>query len=165
MLIELPVLVAVATEPVPAVIVPLVGETHGDAVVAVRPYLLDQPVVELLIPLASKERLNGLAPLEELRAITPAAADGIGQRHPRRIACVPGVLGHARLLGRSLCGEGRQWWPCHRFLTKFGKLPLPEVKRMKNLPLIPVLWTPVHDPDCVKTCTDQKSLESNSRTP
>ena len=76
MLIELPVLVAVATEPVPADVVPLVGETHGDAVVAERPYLLDQPVVELLIPLAPKERLDGLAALEELRAITPAAADG-----------------------------------------------------------------------------------------
>src|SRR5215467_10093215 len=107
MLIELPVLVAVAAEPVPAVVVPLVGETHGDAVVAERPYLLDQPVVELLIPLTLKELLDGLAALKELRAITPAAADGIGQRHLRRIARVPGVLGHARLLDRSHCGEGR----------------------------------------------------------
>jgi hypothetical protein len=49
---------------------------------------------------------SSIAPLQELRAITPAAA-------------------------------------------KVGKLPLPEVKRMKNLPVIPVLWTPVHDPNPV----------------
>jgi len=79
------------TEPVPAVVVPFVGETHGDAVVAERPYLLDQPVIKLLIPLAPKERLDGLAALQELCAITPAAADGIGQRHLRRITRVPGV--------------------------------------------------------------------------
>src|SRR5262249_23073584 len=51
-LVKLPVLVAVTTEPVTAIVVPLVGEPHGDAVVAERPYLLDQSVVELLIPLA-----------------------------------------------------------------------------------------------------------------
>src|SRR5262249_49913908 len=116
---ELPILVAVATEPMPAVVAPLVGETHGDAVVAERPYLLDQPVVELLIPLALKERLDGLAALEELRAITPAAAHGIGRRHLRWITRVPGVLGHARLLGRSLCGEWRQWWSGHSSSLSF----------------------------------------------
>ena len=56
-------------------------------------------------------------------------------------------LGHARFLGRSLRGEGRQWWSGQKFLPKFGKFQLPEVKRTKNLPLIPVLLTPVHDPE------------------
>src|SRR5215468_12528075 len=71
-LVELPVLVAVAAEPVAAVVVPLIGEAHGDAVVAVGPELLDQAVVELPIPLARQERLDGLAPLQELGAIPPA---------------------------------------------------------------------------------------------
>src|SRR5262245_65886240 len=44
LLVELPVLVAVAAEPVIAVVVPLVGEAHCDAVVAKGPELLDQPV-------------------------------------------------------------------------------------------------------------------------
>ena len=40
----------------PLVVVPLVGEAHRDAVAAERPQLLDQPVVELLRPLAGQER-------------------------------------------------------------------------------------------------------------
>src|SRR5512144_373448 len=63
-LVELPVLVAVAAEPVAAVVVPLVGEAHGDAVVAERPQLLDQPVIELAAPLAGEERLDRRAALE-----------------------------------------------------------------------------------------------------
>ena len=38
--------------PLAAVVAPLVGETHGDAVVAKRPQLLDQPIVELALPRA-----------------------------------------------------------------------------------------------------------------
>ena len=72
-LVELPVLVAVAAEPVAAVVVPLIGEAHGDAVVAERPELLDQAVVELAVPFARQKRLDGRAALQELRAVAPAA--------------------------------------------------------------------------------------------
>src|SRR5262245_52399604 len=44
-LVELPVLVAVAAIPVAAVVVPLIGEAHRNAILAKRPHLLDQPVV------------------------------------------------------------------------------------------------------------------------
>src|SRR3954447_7389079 len=55
LLVEFPVLVAVAAEPVAAVVVPFIGEAHGDAIVAERPHLLDQAVVELAVPLARQE--------------------------------------------------------------------------------------------------------------
>src|SRR5690349_7640236 len=48
--VELPVLVAVAAKPRAAIVVPFVGEAHRDAVLAERPHLLDQPVVELARP-------------------------------------------------------------------------------------------------------------------
>src|SRR3954463_15274361 len=69
--VELPVLVAVTSKPAAAVIVPFIGEAHRDAVVVEGPYLLDQPVVEFAIPFARQERLDGFAPLQELRAVTP----------------------------------------------------------------------------------------------
>src|SRR5580692_3761627 len=49
--VELPVLVAVAAKPMAAVVVPLIGETHGDPVFAKGPNFLDEPVVEFARPL------------------------------------------------------------------------------------------------------------------
>src|SRR5215471_19432968 len=90
--VEFPVLVAVAAEPAAAVVVPLIGEAHGDAVVAVGPELLDQAVVELSVPLARQERLDGLTPLQELDAIPPAAVSRVGERDASGVAGVPAVL-------------------------------------------------------------------------
>src|SRR3954467_10046212 len=50
-LVELPVLVAVGTEPVVGIVVPLVREAHGDARALEGPDFLDEPVVELARPL------------------------------------------------------------------------------------------------------------------
>jgi len=52
---KLPVLVAVRAEPLSTVVVPFVGEAHRDPCVVKRPHLLDQPVVELPIPLSRQE--------------------------------------------------------------------------------------------------------------
>src|SRR5262245_12553422 len=106
-LVEFPVLVAIAAEPVTAVIVPLVGETDRDTVVAERPHLLDQAVVELLVPLARKKRLDRGAALQEFGTIAPLTVDGIGERHLCGFARVPGIFRHAGLLRRRLGGE---WW-------------------------------------------------------
>src|SRR5258706_14302944 len=110
MRVELPILVTVAAEPVSAVVVRLVGEAHGDAVAMERPDLLDQAIVELPVPLARQERLDGLAPLQELGAISPAAVEGIGGRNDGRIAGVPGIPRPANLLGggppRERAGPG-----------------------------------------------------------
>ena len=113
LLVELPVLVAVAAEPAAAVVVPLVGEAHRDAVVAERPDLLDQPVVQLLRPLARQERLDRVAALQELGAVSPAAVRRVGERDARRIAGVPGVLGHAGLLRGGLGVERRKRRAAH----------------------------------------------------
>ena len=57
--VEFPVLVAVGAEPVVRVVVPLVGEAHGDAILAERPELLDEAVVELAAPFAAQELDDG----------------------------------------------------------------------------------------------------------
>ena len=44
-LVELPILVALAAKPIAAVIVPLVGETNCDAVLSESPDFLNEPVV------------------------------------------------------------------------------------------------------------------------
>ena len=80
MLVEFPVLVAVAAEPMTAVVMPLIGEAHGDTIVTEGPDLLDQAVIELAVPFARQERLDGLAALQEFRAVAPAAVGRIGKR-------------------------------------------------------------------------------------
>src|SRR5262245_5322225 len=72
-LVEFPVLVAVAAEPTPAVVVPFVGEPHRDAVFAESPDFLDQAVVELALPLARQECFDLVAAADEFGAVAPAA--------------------------------------------------------------------------------------------
>src|SRR5690606_16593618 len=79
-LVELPVLVAIRTIPLPAIVMPFIGKANRDAVVAEGPELLDQAVLQLACPLALEERDDGLAPLDELRPVAPAAVRRIGER-------------------------------------------------------------------------------------
>jgi len=44
--VELPILVAIRAIPISRIVVPLVGEPHGDAVIRERPQFLDQAVVQ-----------------------------------------------------------------------------------------------------------------------
>src|ERR1700733_6099021 len=106
-LVEFPVLVSIAAKPLAAVVVPFVGETHGDAIVPKGPQLLDETVIELARPFARQERLDGLAALEELRAVSPAAVRGVREGHSRWIAAVPCVLGQTHFLGGRRNVEGR----------------------------------------------------------
>src|SRR5215467_7951400 len=64
LLIEFPVLVAVAAKPAAAIIMPFVGKTHRDDVVPVRPDFLDQAVVKLTEPDANQDCFDGSAPLK-----------------------------------------------------------------------------------------------------
>ncbi len=64
-LVEFPILVAIAAEPVTAVVVPFIREACGDAVVAKRPEFLDQPVVELAAPLARQKLLDRVTAVQE----------------------------------------------------------------------------------------------------
>src|SRR5580704_14517839 len=77
--VELPLLVAVGTMPLPGIIMPLVLKPHRDAVATERPEILDQAIVEFPRPFAGKERHDRGSALEKLRAVTPAAVLGIGQ--------------------------------------------------------------------------------------
>src|SRR5258708_22925658 len=100
LIVEFPVLVAVAAEPVAAVVVPLIGKPDGDAILAERPQLLDQAVIELAVPFAGQERLDGGAPLQALSAVPPAAVPRVGEGHAGRVACGPSILGPAGRLRR-----------------------------------------------------------------
>src|ERR1700693_1640051 len=84
--IELPILVAVGTEELAAVVVPLIGEANGDTIVLERPNLLDKAVIEFLRPLACQERNNFSATGKEFGTVAPSAVFGVCQRHCDRIA-------------------------------------------------------------------------------
>src|SRR5690348_4939176 len=107
-LVELPVLVAVGTEPVARIVVPFVGEAHRDAISLAGPDFLDEPVVELPGPLALQEFDDGRAPGEELRAVAPRTIYRVRQRDPLGIARVPRILRRPRLLRRRLPREWRE---------------------------------------------------------
>ena len=62
-LIEFPVLITVASIPLPRSVVPLVGEAHGNAILTPGPNFFDKPVVKFTRPLAHQERLDGISPL------------------------------------------------------------------------------------------------------
>src|ERR1700675_215763 len=79
MLVEFPVLIAVAAEPITAVIVPLIGEAHRDTVLAKRPDFLDQAVVEFPAPLARQERFDRFTKLFR-KARSPAASEELAHR-------------------------------------------------------------------------------------
>src|SRR4029077_16668344 len=111
--VELPILVAIATKPVARIIMPFICKAHGYPVVAKRPDLFDQPILQLANPLAYKERLDGLAATNELDAVAPDAVQRIGKSYFGRIARVPGIFGEARLLRGRFCGERRKWRSIH----------------------------------------------------
>ena len=71
-------------EPLAVAVVPLVLETHGDPVVAERPQLLAQRVVELPVPFRSQEGDDLLAAFDELATVPPHRVDGVhaGGRGP-----------------------------------------------------------------------------------
>src|SRR5580693_4060940 len=94
--------------PLPGGVMPLVLKAHRDAVAVEGPEVLDQAIVELLRPFAGEEGNDRGAAFEEFRAVAPAARLGIGQRDALGIAGIPGVFGHAGLLGGGLSGKWRQ---------------------------------------------------------
>src|SRR5262245_32602622 len=119
LLVELPVLVAVGAVPVLRVIVPLVCEAHGDAVVVVRPELLDQAVVELARPFACEELLDLFVADGELGAVAPLRVRRVDLSDSLGVARVPSVLGETNLLLRGLESEGR-----YRRFGVHGPLPM-----------------------------------------
>src|ERR1041385_7616838 len=113
MFVECPVLVAVTAEPIAAVVAPFVGEAHGNTVIVKCPQLLDEPVVELTSPLAAEKSFDRASALEELNAVSPAAADRVGERDASGIARIPRVLGQAHLLRGGFGRKRRKWRSTH----------------------------------------------------
>src|SRR5262249_28185187 len=107
---EFPILVAVAPKPAAAVVMPLIGEAHGNTAVAEGPQLLDQTIIELAVPLARKEGNDLIAAAQEFRAIPPHAVLSISERDGLGLPRVPGILCLAHLLGRCLKAERRKRW-------------------------------------------------------
>src|SRR5215471_21518109 len=79
-LAKLPILVSVGAKPVPAVVVPLIGKTHRNPVVPGGPELLDEPIVQLALPLAGEEGDDRLTAPHEFGAVPPVAIDSVGKR-------------------------------------------------------------------------------------
>src|SRR5262245_36816074 len=99
--VEFPVFIAVAAEPIEAVVMPLISKAHCNTIFMERPNLFDQPVVELAVPFAGQESNDGLATDQKFCPISPNTVDAISESDLSRIARVPGVFGFADLVDRS----------------------------------------------------------------
>src|SRR3546814_9884893 len=71
--VEFPLLVAMAAIPLAAVVMPFIGEAHGDVVAGIGPDLLDQAVVHFALPFALQQGPDGRAPFDEFGTVGPAA--------------------------------------------------------------------------------------------
>src|SRR5580704_15450863 len=96
-LVELPQLVAVAAPPLAIRVAGLVLEPDRDPVLAERPQVLAQGVVELAAPLGGEELDDRGPPGEEGVAVAPGRVHGVGARDALGVAGVPGVLGGLHL--------------------------------------------------------------------
>jgi len=108
--VELPILITIGAIPVAGIVVRLVGESHGDAVFGERPKLFNQTIVELSRPLAPKKRDNGLAAIDELRAISPAGIGSVSESDFFGITRIPRVFRETNFLDsafRRKWGQGR----------------------------------------------------------
>src|SRR5215510_10569525 len=88
------------------------------------PQLLDEPIVEFLIPLASEELDNRFPTGKELRPIPPLAAGRVCQRNSLWIPGIPGILSHANLLCCRFCIERWKWWSWLFVFTHLNSLKL-----------------------------------------
>src|SRR3954469_24198537 len=78
LVVELPLLVAVAAPPLPRRVATLVLEAHGDPVLRERPQVLAQRVLMLALPLAAQELDDRRAPAQELVPVAPLGVLGVG---------------------------------------------------------------------------------------
>ena len=95
LLIKFPVLVAIAAEPIAAVVMPFVSKPYRDTV-SKCPDFLDQAVIQLPAPLARQKRLNGGATLKEFRSISPDAVHRVRKCNATRIARIPCTARHSQ---------------------------------------------------------------------
>lgn len=102
---EFPVLVAIGAEPLTAVIAILIGVAHCDPVSCEGPELLDQAVLQFLIPLAGQEGFGFGTVCNEFNAVAPPRVQGIGESDFRGIAGIPAIFRKADLFDGALLRE------------------------------------------------------------
>jgi hypothetical protein len=102
LLVEFPVLVAIAAEPIAAVVMLFVSEPHRDAVLAEGPDLLDQAVIQL--PGSTCASGIPLWQRDPGKTRIYFARYYLCKRDAGGITRVPCVLGHSRLLRGGMCG-------------------------------------------------------------
>src|SRR6516165_3197516 len=113
LLIKFPILVAIASEPIATVVMPFVSKPYCYTVLAKCPDFLDKAVIQLSAPLARQKCLNGRAPLEEFRSVSPDAVHRIRKCNTTRIARIPCIFGHSGFLRGALDRERRKWRAAH----------------------------------------------------
>src|ERR1700730_5213645 len=128
--VKFPVLVAIAAEPIPAVIVPFIGKADGDPIRVEGPHCFNQPVVQFADPFSRQKCFNRLASLQEFGTVSPPAIGGICERDARWVTRVPGILGQTRLFGGGFVGERWQRRAVH------GGSPRPSDKKMTPPPQV-----------------------------
>jgi pimeloyl-ACP methyl ester carboxylesterase len=95
--VELPHFVSITAEPPCRRIVTLVGEAHGDPVLAKAPQLFDEPVIAFARPLAMEKGDDCVTTGEEFGPVAPPAILGVGECNALRILSIPRVLGKSHL--------------------------------------------------------------------
>src|SRR5437870_13857285 len=92
-LVKLPILVTERPKPVAAVVMPLIGETYRDAVLAEAPQLFDQAVIQLAIPFTCQKGRNLFPVANELGTAPTLALQCVVKRYALGIADTPRILG------------------------------------------------------------------------
>src|SRR6478609_413341 len=140
--IELPVLVAVAAEPLAGVVVPFVGKAHRNPVSSEGPQFLDQPVIQFAGPLAYQEGMDLAAPARKLGAIAPQRIGGIDPDDAIGITRVPGIFCCPHFHERRVQRKRRQRRSgFHVHPEAAGTLDYPECSPMRCTGLISPPYT------------------------
>jgi hypothetical protein len=71
MRIEFPVFVTIRSEPLAGIIMPLIGEANGDAVIAPCPQLFHKAVFEFFVPFPHQELPHLGTPFGKLSPVSP----------------------------------------------------------------------------------------------
>jgi hypothetical protein len=107
-LVKLPVLVSVGSDPVAGIVVKLIGEADGDSISGKGPEFLNKAIIDFPDPFAG-QKFDDLRPaLKELAPIPPTAVGRVDKRDAFRITTILPILGRAYLLYRSLAREWGQ---------------------------------------------------------
>src|ERR1700686_4614860 len=128
--VKFPVLVSIAAEPIPAVIVPFIGKADGDPIRVKGPHCFNQPVVQFADPFFGQKCFNGLASLQEFGTVSPPAIGSICEREACWGTRFTRSLGQTRLFGGGLVGERWQRRTVH------GCSPRPSYKKMTRSPQV-----------------------------